>query len=188
MKAPYRNSLRSKRMLRQAFIELMREKPIDKITVAELTERADLSRKTFYAHYQDIYAMLEEYERETMNELTEALEESKQRHELSNPQVFLQAVAAKVEENKELYQVLMSAKGSDAFIQNLKLTIVNATIAGLNTEGIKDEQGYVMMLEILSAGFISLFRTYLSGGSDLTPEAIVNQTNQLYIAGVKLYR
>lgn len=188
MKATYRSALRSKRMLRQAFLELLATKSIDKITVAELTERADLSRKTFYAHYQDIYAVLEEFERETMDELLEALRESEQRRELSNPRIFLEAVANKVEENKEVYRVLMNAKGSDAFVQNLKRAMVSAAIAGLDTENIVDARGYVMMLEILSAGFISLFRTYLSGDSDLTPELIVDQTNQLYVAAVPLYR
>lgn len=41
--AEYRNSLRSKRLIRQAFAELMQEKQsIDKITVKEIIERADI--------------------------------------------------------------------------------------------------------------------------------------------------
>ena len=59
--AEYRNSLRSKRLIRQAFAELMQEKQsIDKITVKEIIERADISKSTFYSHYQDIYALLED--------------------------------------------------------------------------------------------------------------------------------
>lgn len=39
--------------------ELMLEKPINKITVKELTSRARFNRQTFYYHFSDIYELLE---------------------------------------------------------------------------------------------------------------------------------
>ena len=45
----------SKRVIREALFELMQEKPLNKITVKELCERADVNRSTFYAYYTDIY-------------------------------------------------------------------------------------------------------------------------------------
>lgn len=35
----------------------MKKKPLDKITVREITEDCDLNRQTFYYHFQDIYAL-----------------------------------------------------------------------------------------------------------------------------------
>lgn len=43
-----------KRIFR-AFLELSGVKSIDKITVSELCERADVNRSTFYRYYYDIY-------------------------------------------------------------------------------------------------------------------------------------
>ncbi len=45
----------SKRVIKESLFELMQEKPINKITVKELCERADVNRSTFYAYYTDIY-------------------------------------------------------------------------------------------------------------------------------------
>ena len=45
----------SKRVIRESLFELMQEKPIEKITVKELCERADVNRSTFYAYYNDIF-------------------------------------------------------------------------------------------------------------------------------------
>lgn len=45
----------SKRVIRESLFALMQEKPIDKITVKELCERADVNRSTFYAYYNDIF-------------------------------------------------------------------------------------------------------------------------------------
>jgi AcrR family transcriptional regulator len=50
---------RTRGMLTAALNELMREKSFDAITVREITERATLNRVTFYAHFQDKYALLE---------------------------------------------------------------------------------------------------------------------------------
>lgn len=41
-------AIRSKNMLAEALLALMREKPFHDISIRELTQRADLSRRTFY--------------------------------------------------------------------------------------------------------------------------------------------
>ena len=46
-----RQAVRSRRMLQEALVELLREKPYQKISITDITERADLARPTFYAHF-----------------------------------------------------------------------------------------------------------------------------------------
>jgi AcrR family transcriptional regulator len=48
-----RRSLRTRRLLLQAMVELMRVKRYDAITVQEITEQANVGRSTFYAHFTD---------------------------------------------------------------------------------------------------------------------------------------
>ena len=74
MTAVYRNSNRTRKMIREAFAELVSEKQdITKITVKELVERADISKSTFYCHYQDVYAVTEEFEQEILSLLDDTL-------------------------------------------------------------------------------------------------------------------
>ena len=40
----------TKMVLKKALLELMQHKPVNKITVKEICERAELNRATFYAH------------------------------------------------------------------------------------------------------------------------------------------
>ena len=61
MVKPNRSVLRSKNMLRKAYIELSTEKDASKITVVDVVNRADLSRNTFYAHYPDVNARVSPY-------------------------------------------------------------------------------------------------------------------------------
>lgn len=50
-----RRTLYSKKMIRESLYELMKEKPLNKISVTEICQRADVNRSTFYAYYTDIY-------------------------------------------------------------------------------------------------------------------------------------
>ena len=45
----------SKRMIRESLFELMKEKPLNKISVTEICQKADVNRSTFYSYYTDIY-------------------------------------------------------------------------------------------------------------------------------------
>ena len=57
-----RRSMKTKREILQAVHTLMDEKAFDDITVVDIVTRADISRGTFYLHYEDKYLMLESLE------------------------------------------------------------------------------------------------------------------------------
>lgn len=50
----------TKRAIQTAFLEILSEKTLGKITVKDITDRCGINRNTFYYHYQDIPALLEE--------------------------------------------------------------------------------------------------------------------------------
>lgn len=47
--------MKTKRSLKHAFLKLRGTKSLERITVKELSELAEISKATFYLHYQDIY-------------------------------------------------------------------------------------------------------------------------------------
>ena len=49
---------KTERAIKQAFMALRAQKPLEKIKVKELCDLANINKSTFYAHYQDIYALL----------------------------------------------------------------------------------------------------------------------------------
>lgn len=57
--------------MKQAMLELMNLLPFDKITVRLICEKAEVNRSTFYAHYSDIYDMIEQMERNLRKKLME---------------------------------------------------------------------------------------------------------------------
>jgi AcrR family transcriptional regulator len=48
-----RRSQRTRHLLSEALVSLIREKGYDTITVSDLIDRANIGRSTFYSHYRD---------------------------------------------------------------------------------------------------------------------------------------
>jgi AcrR family transcriptional regulator len=64
---------RTRQLLLQAFISLLEERhTIHSISVQDITERATVNRATFYAHFEDKYALLEVWMREKFHHALES--------------------------------------------------------------------------------------------------------------------
>ena len=68
---------RTKKILYEALLTLMQNKAINKITVKELTELADINRKTFYLHYTDIFDMIDQIKENILLEFNDIISKHK---------------------------------------------------------------------------------------------------------------
>lgn len=103
-KKEYRSAIRSRRRIREVFLELLKEKEFEKITVTDIANRADLNRSTFYAHYPDIYGVVEEIQDEIVNKNIALVQQTQYRNILKNPMPYLQSISAALEENLAFYK------------------------------------------------------------------------------------
>lgn len=56
----------TRKVIRDAFLKLLQEKPLAKITVREVCELAEINRGTFYKHYLDCYDLMEKLQEEAV--------------------------------------------------------------------------------------------------------------------------
>lgn len=73
----------TKHIIQSIFLDLLKEKPISKITVKEICEKADINRGTFYRHYEDIYDLMQKLEEAALNQLELLLLDSMQNGNVS---------------------------------------------------------------------------------------------------------
>ena len=50
----------TRRAIKEAFTSLLEERPLNDITVKDIVERCGINRNSFYYHYQDLPALIEE--------------------------------------------------------------------------------------------------------------------------------
>ncbi len=72
-----RRIVKSEKAIQSAFLAMLLDVGFDAITVKGLTEKADISRKTFYLHYLDKYDLLNGIVDEMIRELTDLCEKKK---------------------------------------------------------------------------------------------------------------
>ena len=64
---------KTKRSIYNAFIELRARKPLEKLTVKELCEKAQINKSTFYVYYHDVYDLSDKFENEVISEVVKSL-------------------------------------------------------------------------------------------------------------------
>lgn len=132
-KAEYRSAIRSRRLIRQAFVDLMKMKDIEKITVTDVITLADINRGTFYAHYQDTRAVIEQIENEISEKMLEFLDEFKNESFFQNPLPLLLKTAGWLEADLEFYRILINSRGAEQFLVKLKSTFVRHLVTTSDT-------------------------------------------------------
>ena len=65
---------RTKKSITDAFVALLAKKPFNSITIQEISDQAAINRATFYAHFEDKYALMEKYTEEIFSELNDLVE------------------------------------------------------------------------------------------------------------------
>ncbi len=64
---------KTKTAIHNTFLELRSRKPLEKITIKELCEKAQINKSTFYSHYKDIYDLSDQLETEVVTSVIEAI-------------------------------------------------------------------------------------------------------------------
>lgn len=79
---------KTKAAIKSAFIQLLTEKELEKITIQDITQRADINRGTFYLHYEDKYLLLSSLEDEYTFDLTNEVKLDQYINNNLPPEVF----------------------------------------------------------------------------------------------------
>lgn len=180
MATTYRNSIRTKKMIREAFAELLSKKQdISKITVKELVEKADISKSTFYCHYEDIYAVIEEFEQELLNVLEDTLQVYVKEHQ-EEFAPYVKRIIQHLKENENLYKKILASDSPMKFINQLK-TICNERInkdIHLNCLSTVPSKR-IAEIDFLTNGIIHLFVDYFKGEIQISLDEIGDLCNEL---------
>ena len=110
-------------LLQNALVDLMLEKAVGKISVKELTQKADVNRSTFYLHYLDIYDMLEQMENEFVETIQGFFHDFFTSLPTSMPLTLFVNISEWLEQDKEYYVKLLRGSASGYIFEELESRI-----------------------------------------------------------------
>lgn len=120
-----RRKARTKALLRKALVEVMEEKGPERITVSDLTMKADINRGTFYLHYMDAADLLEQVKSEMWEGLSQRMKRLNpydyMKYALKNePDPMMVKVIEYYAEHSDFFRVILGPKGDPAFAVKIK--------------------------------------------------------------------
>ena len=170
----------TKQAIRDGFLRLLAEKPIEKISVTEICREADINRGTFYAHYSDPYELKHSLE----DQLSEAMEQ-RLRESGSKRLNSLQTLRL-LKENQELCRVFAGPYGDhDAMLK----VIARHADAYLEKEilvlGEMSDQLAECLKGLLVSSISTVVKYWLDTGMKAEPERVAYVLDTYCFSGIK---
>ena len=164
-------------VIQTAFLDLLRQKPVEKITVREICDKAEINRSTFYKHYQDCYDLLDKIKEDVLRQFDEMLSGMK----AQGVKATMTAILQMLKDNAALFRVFRRQGGERSFINQLAgrcFEYMDMQISVPPALGWGDAQKG-MVCSYLTGGAAAIIEYWLQTGCEEPPEQIADMTLEL---------
>ena len=178
-KRTYAASDQTKHALAAALKELIAQKPIDKITIHDITERCGIRRQNFYYHFEDVYDLMRwMFQEEAMSLLRQ--HEGTLLWQEGLPQLFRY-----IEENKAVCLCALRSVGREhlkRFFETDIHAIIHRTVeqfgheVGAISAGVT-ESDVELVTHFYVVALTGMLESWLLGEIDRTPEELIRSAD-----------
>lgn len=176
--------LRTREAIRCALLSLLNQKDVSQIRVSELTEKAAISRKTFYLHYSSVDEALQELENEIEQWLLAQLAQSDvwdNRHDLYS---ILSRMDRALQEH-ETYSCYLENRRSRYFLMyRLKNSIVRMVKEQLQQNIPGAEEDMEAAADFAVSGVLSMYYEWLTA-QQVTLRQLADKAQKLLFGAVR---
>lgn len=174
--------LRTRQLLKDAFVELLQEMDIEKISVNRIAERATINRVTFYLHYRDIPDMLEKMADEMIEDINGILNHAPGNQNPTEEEDWplLLNLLEHIAEHAKFYKVILASKRTPIFTERLlKLLteLITARVERMGSESFISTAGIQKEIAIWygSSALIGTIVVWLRKDMPYTPLYLAKQ-------------
>lgn len=164
---------RTHKLLWEALMAELAERPFEEITVKDICERAMVHRTTFYKHYADKYALLERGMRQMYSALV-----AEERHlppsafSADHPPPYFVRLFEHVAEHQQFYKLMLCGEGNSRFQKRIKDYVVEVAETRLREAppaNQKPAMPLAMHAHFLAGAVLSLLAWWLENDMPLSP-------------------
>ena len=162
-----KSSKRTSQVIKEAFAELLSEKKeLNKVKVIDLVEKANITRSSFYTHYESIYDVAREIQEETLEILTKNTENITS---LEDADRYLDELTAYLKNNEEFYSLLLSSNIPSYYTRKLEKLITSKLYDTLSPLNIKNLE---LKISFFTDGTLNLIIKYFKKEINTTIDEI----------------
>lgn len=168
--------IKTKKLLYQTLIELMKDKTFEEIKVSDICTTAMINRSTFYAHYEDKYELLLDFINTLKKEFVEELSK-KDNANLTPREYYLKLIELfleHIENKKDIYNAIM-INNRNSIMMDILLSVVNDDILkNIKENDINPNVPSDIIAKFYLGGVINLGVEWLSNNNKYTKKQIID--------------
>ena len=176
----------TKKAIKDSFLKLFETKPLEKISVTEICNNADINRGTFYSHYSDPYDLKNSLEEEFLETVKSRILEYT---ESGQKKITTAQTLCILKENKELCRVFTGPNGDfEALIRMVGTQGSNHMLDLFNS--VRDiAPDNVECLHLMMASCItSIIKFWFDNDMKQEPEFIADSIEKFFLNGINAFR
>lgn len=186
-KGKNRSVQRTQALLKSGLTELMMTKPVQNITVRELTDYVNLNRGTFYLHYKDIQNLLENMENDMLDEFVEITNSHQPQDMKGKPFPLICDLYKFLGKNAEFVKLVLVTNQEHNFKERLKEIIqkrcMNDWIEVFDKADSKLSEIYS---SYVLSGYIGIIENWIQNGTRQSPEELARYTEDIMLNGLNI--
>lgn len=186
-----RRVMKTRRALREALLDLIEEKGLDRVTVKALCERADLNRGTFYLHYRDVYDLLEQYTDDVLagfHDIVATIDARDMlRYEaMGEPYPGFVRSLEYIRDHARFFRLMMGPKGDPVFVNKLNDKLQQRMSGRLRELGIQPPAGvpWDYLAAFLARAHLGVIQHWVETGTVESPRNLALFITRIYTQGV----
>ena len=162
-----RRTKMTKKLIHEAFLELLEHHAIEKISVTDICKVADVNRSTFYAYYNDVSELLREIENEVLSQVPVPQDAQVIYTDNKAYLDLLEKFFIYVKDNERLFNILITKSGNGYFNQKL-IELIMSKYQQENSEKtpVFVQYGYYYAIN----GVIGILRVWITQHFPISPK------------------
>jgi AcrR family transcriptional regulator len=171
-----RRILKSQEAIKKAFIELMSEKKFDEITIQDISDRANVGRRTIYHHYLDKFDLLDKLIEEHINELRKLCESASEMDFVDANLIWFKYF----ESNYSFFSTMLAGKGAPSFRRRFLEFVIEELKGEVDiTEGKNRGLSKDVILKFFGAAIVGIVESYFTNEIPEPPQVMAEQVGIL---------
>ncbi|AJD30013.1 MULTISPECIES: TetR/AcrR family transcriptional regulator [Clostridium] len=173
----------TKKMIREVFIKMLNERPLNKITVKDIATACEINRNTFYYYYTDIYALLSEIFQIELQTVIDEYNDT-----LSWEESFIVAARFALENKTAIYHVYNSMRREEVvnYIYNVSGNVMIRYVEKVS-DGISASLGdRKLIASFYQCALTAMVLRWIAAGMKEDPDTIVRRIGQLFDGNIEL--
>ena len=180
-----RRARRTRLALRHGLSKLMKEKPVNLISVRELSDLCDINRGTFYLHYHDVFDMVDQIEQELFSDIEKII---KKYGAVSGERLLsmLKELFSFFDENRDICSAILGKYGNTSFVRRVTVMAREIYLNMWRRASSEDVKHVERRFWFMVSGAMGIIQDWLSDSSPESPDEIAELTCQMVSGGMQI--